>query len=79
MKNAPDILMNSARAPETGRRVIEVWEAKENSARLLAAHVAPRLPAGIHPKVTFQPLYAMVTPQPRNKKGYERMPGPFQT
>ncbi|CAN7267547.1 hypothetical protein LJR016_001137 [Devosia sp. LjRoot16] len=62
MKSAPGFLMHSAHQTETGWRVIEVWEARENSAQFFAAHVAPNLPAGIHPKVTFQPLHAVVTP-----------------
>ncbi|WP_423066130.1 hypothetical protein [Devosia sp. CN2-171] len=62
LKNAPGFLMHSSHPTETGWRVVELWEAKENSAQFFAKHLAPNLPPGIHPKVKYQPLHAVVTP-----------------
>jgi hypothetical protein len=60
LKNAPGFLMHSSHPTETGWRVVELWEAKEDSAQFFAKYLAPNLPPGIHPKVKYQPLHAVV-------------------
>jgi hypothetical protein len=42
--------------------VIEIWESREDAARLFASTIAPNLPEGIHPKLTFEPLHDVLHP-----------------
>jgi hypothetical protein len=62
MKAAPGLLLHMSHPSEGGWRVIEVWETREHSAKFFAAHIAPNLPAGVRPKLTFQPLHDCVVP-----------------
>jgi hypothetical protein len=42
---------------DAGWRVIEVWDSREDAAQFFAIHIAPKLPVGIRPKLTFVPLH----------------------
>ena len=57
---APGFVMHSSHPTEEGWRIVEVWESREDAGRFFAAHVAPNLPKGIHPKARFEPLHALV-------------------
>jgi hypothetical protein len=59
-KSAPGFVAHSGHPTATGWRVVEIWESREDAGRFFAAHVAPYLPEGIHPKLTFEPLHALV-------------------
>lgn len=57
LSRAPGFLFHTAHPTAAGWRVIEIWESREDSGRFFAAHIAPRLPDGIRPKITFEPLH----------------------
>ena len=58
--DAQGFVMHSGHATDSGWRVVEVWESREDAGRFFAQHVAPKLSKGIHPKVRFEPLYRLV-------------------
>jgi len=60
LKQAPGFIMHVSHPCETGWRIVEVWESREHAARFFAAHVAPRLPDGIRPKLSFEALHSLV-------------------
>lgn len=60
LKRAPGFIMHMSHPSETGWRVIEVWDTKDDAARFFATHVAPRLPDGIRPKLVLQALHSLV-------------------
>lgn len=60
LKQAPGFIMHMSHPSETGWRVIEIWNTKDDAARFFATHVAPRLPQGIRPKLSFQALHSLV-------------------
>lgn len=62
LQHAPGLLLHSTHATEEGWRVIEVWESKAQSDAFFASAVAPRLPPGIRPKRTVQPLHNVLLP-----------------
>lgn len=62
LKQAPGFILHASHPVENGWRVIEVWRSQDDATRFFAAHVAPKLPDGIRPKLTFQPLHSVVTP-----------------
>ena len=62
LRQAPGFIMHTSHATPTGWRVIEVWESREDSGRYYAANIAPNLPDGLRPKVTFEPVHDVVTP-----------------
>lgn len=60
LTQAPGFVMHMSHPCETGWRVIEIWDTKDDAARFFAAHVAPRLSEGIRPKLSFQALHSVV-------------------
>jgi hypothetical protein len=62
LKVAPGFLLRASHPIDNGWRVIEVWETREDATRFYATHVAPRLPKGIRPKMTFAPLHDLMQP-----------------
>lgn len=62
LRQAPGFLMHLSHPVETGWRVLEVWETREDAARFFAAHIAPNLPDAIRPKLSFQLLYSVLKP-----------------
>jgi hypothetical protein len=60
LKEAPGFIMHMAHPVNDGWRVVEVWNSREDAARFFAAQVAPHLPNGIRPKLSFQPLHSLV-------------------
>jgi hypothetical protein len=41
--------------------VAEIWKTKADADAFFAKYVVPNLPAGIHPKRTYQELHSFVT------------------
>ena len=62
LSQAPGFVMHMAHATEGGCRVVEVWRAREDATRFFAEHIAPHLPQGVRPKLSFQPLHSLVRP-----------------
>jgi heme-degrading monooxygenase HmoA len=62
VKKAPGFIMHCAHPAEGEWKVYEVWNTKEESDEWFAKNVVPNLPAGIHPKHSYQELHSMVTP-----------------
>ena len=64
MRESPGFMLHTAYKTADGCRIVEIWNSREDAARFFSAHVAPRLPEGIHPKLTFQPLQGVVREAP---------------
>jgi hypothetical protein len=60
LKQAPGFVMHMSHPVETGWRIVEVWNSEQDAARFYAAHIAPKLPDGIRPKLSFQPLHSLL-------------------
>jgi hypothetical protein len=60
LKSAKGFVLHSSHAIEGGWRVIEIWETRDDATRFFATAVAPHLPDGIRPKLTFTPLHDLV-------------------
>lgn len=59
LRQAPGFIMHMSHPVETGWRIVEVWNSQEDATRFFAAHIAPNLPEGIRPKLSFQPLHSL--------------------
>ena len=57
LASAPGFVLHTSHPTDTGWRVVEIWETRDDSARFFAAHIAPNLPDAIRPKLQFQPLH----------------------
>ena len=62
LRQAPGFIMHASHRADDGWRIVEVWASREDATRFFAAHVAPHLPDGIRPKLSFQPLHSLVKP-----------------
>lgn len=62
LAGAQGFLMHLSHPVDGGWRVVEVWESREDAARFFAEHIAPKLPEGIRPKLSFTVLHSAVTP-----------------
>ena len=62
LRRAPGFVMHMAHQAETSWRIVEVWRSQEDATRFFAAHIAPSLPPGVRPKLSFQPLHSHVSP-----------------
>jgi hypothetical protein len=62
LKRAPGFVMHMSHPTEDGWRVVEIWESRDHAGRFFAAHIAPKLPDGIRPKLTFSPLHSVLRP-----------------
>ena len=62
LRQAPGFIMHASHPAGDGWRITEVWHSREEATRFFAAHVAPHLPEGVRPKLSFQPLHSLVTP-----------------
>jgi heme-degrading monooxygenase HmoA len=60
LRTAPGFVLHSSHPTDTGWRVVEIWESREDAGKFFAAHIAPNLPDHIRPKLTFEPLHDMV-------------------
>jgi hypothetical protein len=57
MQAAPGFVMHASHPIDGGWRVVEIWQSREDAGRFFAQAIAPHLPKGIHPKVSFTPLH----------------------
>jgi hypothetical protein len=62
LRRAPGFIVHVAHPAPDGWRIVEVWNSKEDAARFFAAHIAPNLPDGVRPKLSFQPLHSLLKP-----------------
>jgi hypothetical protein len=60
LRQAPGLVMHMSHPVEAGWRIVEVWSSREDATRFFAAHIAPNLPDGIRPKLSFQPLHSLL-------------------
>jgi quinol monooxygenase YgiN len=60
LRAAEGFLVHASHPIDGGWRVVEIWESREHAARFFASTIAPQLPDGIHPKLTFAPLHDVV-------------------
>jgi hypothetical protein len=62
IKEAPGFIMQCAHPVEDGWNVTEVWNSKQEADQWFANYVVPNIPAGVHPKRSYQELYNVITP-----------------
>jgi quinol monooxygenase YgiN len=62
LTQAPGFVLHASHPVEGGWRVIEIWESRDDAARFFATTIAPHLPEGIRPKLTFEPLHDVLRP-----------------
>jgi hypothetical protein len=62
LKAAQGFVMHASHPIDGGWRVVEIWNSREDATRFYAATIAPHLPKGIHPKLTFEPLHDVLQP-----------------
>ncbi len=62
LKRAPGFVMHMSHPIDGGWRIVEVWASKDDATLFFAASIAPKLPDGIRPKLTFLPLYDLLQP-----------------
>ncbi|MFT4100487.1 MAG: hypothetical protein QM674_05495 [Burkholderiaceae bacterium] len=60
LRQAPGFVMHMSHPAENGWRIVEVWNSREDATRFFAAHIAPNLPDGLHPKLSFVPLHSLL-------------------
>lgn len=57
LQQAEGFVMHMSHPLDGGWRVIEIWQSREDAARFFASTIAPHLPEGIRPKLTFEALH----------------------
>lgn len=62
LRSAQGFLVHASHPIDGGWRVVEIWESREDAARFFATTIAPQLPDGIRPKLTFEPLHDVLRP-----------------
>jgi hypothetical protein len=62
LRQAPGFVLHVSHPLDGGWRVVEIWESREDAARFFAETIAPNLPQGIRPKLTFEPLHDVLRP-----------------
>lgn len=62
LRRASGFIMHLSHPVDAGWRVVELWESREDATGFFAAHIAPKLPDGIRPKLLFQPLHSLLEP-----------------
>ena len=60
LREAPGFIMHMSHPVEAGWQIVEVWNSREDATRFFAAHIAPNLPDGIRPKLSFRPLHSLL-------------------
>jgi hypothetical protein len=62
LRQASGFVMHASHPAGDGWRVVEVWNSRDDATRFYAANIAPSLPPGIHPKLTFLSLHSLLRP-----------------
>jgi hypothetical protein len=60
LRRSPGFILHMSHPVEAGWRIVEVWDSREDATRFFAAHIAPRLPDGIRPKLSLFPLHSLL-------------------
>jgi hypothetical protein len=60
LTKAQGFVVHASYPMEGGWRVVEIWESRDDAGRFFAEHIAPHLPDGIRPRLTFEPLHDLV-------------------
>jgi heme-degrading monooxygenase HmoA len=61
ISKAPGFILHTSYSYEEGWVVADIWETKADADAFFAKYVVPNLPAGIHPKRSYQELHSIVT------------------
>lgn len=61
IQKAPGFILHTSYPYEEGWVVADIWETKADADAFFAKYVVPNLPAGIHPKRSYQELHSIVT------------------
>lgn len=62
IRHAPGFIAHAAYAADGSWHLVEIWQSKGECDRFFAQHIAPFLPAGIHPKRRYQETHALLLP-----------------
>ncbi|MCU0829103.1 MAG: hypothetical protein MUE52_17340 [Tabrizicola sp.] len=62
LRLAKGLILHTAHPVDGGWRIMEIWETREDATRFFATAIAPHLPKGLHPKLSFTPLHDMLQP-----------------
>jgi hypothetical protein len=62
LQSAKGFLMHASHPVDGGWRVIEIWDSRDDAAAFFATTIAPHLPEGIRPKLSFTLLHDVVQP-----------------
>jgi hypothetical protein len=60
LRQAPGFVMHVSHPADAGWRIVEVWRTQDDATRFFANHIAPHLPEGVRPKLSFQPLHSLL-------------------
>ena len=60
LEEAPGFISHFAHADEGHWSVYEIWNSKAEADKWFGKYIVPNLPAGIHPKRTYQELHTFV-------------------
>ena len=60
-REAEGFVLHSAYVVDGAWHVVEVWRSKDEANRFFARHVAPHLPAGVHPKRQVHEAHSLLT------------------
>lgn len=66
LRQTSGFLMHMSHPVDTGWRVVEVWNSIEEATRFFTVCIAPNLPDGIRPKLSFHPLHSLVKARDHN-------------
>lgn len=62
VRQSHGFVLHASHPTEQGWRVVEIWQSKEAATLFFSAYVAPNLPKGIRPKISFHQLHNLVRP-----------------
>jgi hypothetical protein len=62
LRAAQGFVLHASHPIGGGWRVVEIWWSRDDATRFFATTIAPHLPEGIRPKLTFTPLHDVLRP-----------------
>ena len=66
IKKSPGFILHYAYPAEDSWIITEVWHSKKEADDWFGMNVVPNLPAGIHPKRTYQDIQSIILPEALN-------------
>jgi hypothetical protein len=63
IKKSPGFILHYAYPAEDGWLITELWHSKKEADDWFGLNVVPNLPAGIHPKRTYQDIQSVILPE----------------